>query len=126
MLTTISPRFITAMFHTPLRFSAGHFLLIFVATLDILITWWILALDGRELNPLAAAVIDRYALAGAVVFKFGLTALVILICEVIAARRDQTARRFLTAAVLISATAPAYGAGLLWWHARVLGLPLLP
>jgi len=125
-MTMLLSRDLIGTFRTPMRFTRGHLILLFVATLDILLTFWILALDGREANPIARHVIERWSLGGAVIFKFSLTLFVMLICEYIANHRDRTARRLMFAAITISSTAPCYAIFLLWWHAHVLGNSLLP
>lgn len=93
--------------------TAGSF---FVSSLDIVLTWLVLQLGGREVNPLAAAVIAHWGLGGAIAFKFSLMLMVIVLCEVIGRNRDATARRLAWWSVGVSAAAPAYTLALLGYH----------
>jgi len=76
---------------------------VFVAALDIMLTWTILGIGGREVNLLADAVIAYRGLAGLILFKFSLTVFVILMSESIGRRRYQTGRSLAEWSVAISA-----------------------
>jgi hypothetical protein len=65
---------------------------IFLSTLDVLLTWLILAASGVEANPIAAAVIDRFGFHGMIVYKFLLMVVVIFLCERIGRRNDRAGR----------------------------------
>ncbi len=78
--------------------------LVFVSSMDLMLTWVIFHLGGWEANPLAAFVIDRFDLAGTVVFKFGLLALVIGICEFVGRRRPPAGRLLAVLSVAFPAT----------------------
>ena len=67
--------------------------LVFVSSLDIIMTWVVLHLGGREVNALADAVIRRFDLPGLVLFKFAFIVLVIGICEIVGRRNDGLGRR---------------------------------
>jgi hypothetical protein len=75
---------------------------VFVSALDVMFTAIVLHHPhGVEVNPVANYVIQRWDLAGAVVFKFLLVVLVILICEVVGRRRYPTGRVLAMIAVII-------------------------
>lgn len=86
-----------------LRYSRAHMLLVFLSGLDIILTWTILAMEGQELNPLAAAVIDHIGLPGMVAFKFCLVAFVMIMSEVIGRKRPKVGRKVGTWAIGLSA-----------------------
>lgn len=100
----------------PLRYPGLYGGFVFVSSLDIILTWLVLQLGGREVNPLAAAVIAHWGLGGAIAFKFSLMLMVIVLCEVIGRNRDATARRLAWWSVGVSAAAPAYTLTLLGYH----------
>jgi hypothetical protein len=77
--------------------------LIFVSSMDIMMTWVVLWNGGREVNALAAAIIRNYGLQGMVVYKLLLVIGVIGICEAIGRRNLRTGKRFAAGAVLLSA-----------------------
>lgn len=89
-------------FRRHLHYPAAYTWLVFVASMDIMMTWVILHSGGREVNPLAEAVIHRFDLPGIVAFKFVLVAVIILISEVVGTRRPAVGRWFAAAAVLVS------------------------
>ena len=87
---------------TPIRYPLFYAAFILVATLDIAFTWVILSLGGIEVNPVAALVIEAWALQGAIVFKYCLTVFVIVLCEAIGRHRDSAGRMLAVTAVVIS------------------------
>lgn len=93
-------------------------LLVFVACLDILGTWLILALGGSEVNHLADAILSTFGFNGMVVYKFALIALVVVICEEVTRRRRETGLKLATVAVGISLLPVMFAGGQLF--ARVL------
>lgn len=99
-----------------LRFPVLYGAFVLVSSMDIILTWLVLQLGGREVNPLAAAVIAHWGLGGAIAFKFSLMLMVIVLCEVIGRNRDATARRLAWWSVGVSAAAPAYTLALLGMH----------
>lgn len=76
---------------------------VFLASLDIMLTWLILRMGGREENALAKWIISHGGLVGAVLFKFGAVVLVVLICEYIGRRRAKTGRRVAEWAIALTA-----------------------
>src|SRR5438552_17567026 len=77
--------------------------LIFVSCMDIMMTWVVLWHGGREVNLLAAAIVNRFGLPGMVLFKLILVLAVIGLCEVIGRRNLEAGRKFANVAVLLSA-----------------------
>src|SRR5262245_29291971 len=69
--------------------------LVFLASLDVMMTWIILspAFGGYEVNKLANWVIRAGGLKATIVYKFGLIVLVVVICELIGRRRPKTGAR---------------------------------
>lgn len=86
-----------------MRYPAPYTWLIFLASMDIMLTWIVLHGGGSEVNSLAAWVIRNTGLPGMVIYKFALVLLIIGICEIIARRKEPTARRFAEWAVAITA-----------------------
>ena len=76
---------------------------VFLAALDIMITWTVLGMGGRETNFLADAVISYRGLPGLILFKLALTLFVILMAEIIGRRKHKTGRSLAEWAVAISA-----------------------
>lgn len=100
-----------------MRFQEHYTWLIFVGSLDIMLTWVILRNGGEEVNPVAELVIDAWGLNGAIAFKFALTLFVIVSCEVIARVRPTTARILIWFGVIISSFPPVWSVFLLTFHA---------
>jgi hypothetical protein len=99
----------SSRWHTPpLRYPRLYALFILVSSLDIVFTWIILSLGGREINPLAREVIDNWGLNGAILFKFSLVVFVIVSCDVIGRQRDRLGRFVAHLAVWISAIPVVY------------------
>lgn len=89
------------------------------ATLDVLVTHFILSLlGGREVNALADRLIDHYGTWGLIVLKYSTVIVVVFICETVGRRKPSLGRFLATAAVVISAL--PVGLGLLqvaiWTH----------
>ena len=100
-----------------MRFQEHYVWLIFVGSLDIMLTWVILRNGGEEVNPVAKLVIDAWGLNGAIAFKFALTLFVIVACEAIARVRPITALILIWFGVLISSFPPVWSVFLLAVHA---------
>lgn len=66
--------------------------LVFLSTLDIVLTAIILHFGGRETNQLADRVLYRFGIPGIVAYKFALIVLVVIICEVVGRHRPRTGR----------------------------------
>ncbi len=57
---------------------------------------------GRELNPIADLIYQRFHVSGLVVFKLTTVLFIIVLCEVIGTRRDDLGRRVALLAVVLS------------------------
>jgi hypothetical protein len=77
----------------PLRYANIHLLFVIVSSWDLVYTWLILSMGGREVNVIANAVLSYHGYGGMVAFKFTLVVLVVLLCEVIGRRNERTGRR---------------------------------
>jgi hypothetical protein len=86
-----------------MRYPNHYVWFVFLASLDIMLTWIILLLDGRELNPLADAVIRHLSLPGLVGFKFCLVVGVVVVAEVVGRRNNKAGRKLAEWFVAISA-----------------------
>ena len=84
------------------RYPQAYVWFVFVSALDLMMTWVVLYFGGREVNVLADYILDRWALTGMVVYKFGLVVLVIFICEIVGHYRPRLGRRLSIFAVLIT------------------------
>jgi hypothetical protein len=76
---------------------------VFLASLDIMMTWIVLHLDGFELNPLADWVIQRGGLPATAAYKFALVLVVVLVCEVVGRHSNDMGRRLAEWAVAVTA-----------------------
>lgn len=76
----------------PMRYQSHYAWFVLLSAMDIMLTWLILGLDGVELNPVAADVIDRLGLFGIIGFKFCLVVLVVVMAEVIGRRKDRAGK----------------------------------
>ncbi|MDG1838064.1 MAG: DUF5658 family protein, partial [Phycisphaerales bacterium] len=77
--------------------------LVFVASIDIILTRLVLFFSGTEMNPIAALVIKWFGIPGMSVFKFSVVAFVVIVCEFIGRVRWSTARNLAIFAVAASA-----------------------
>ena len=86
-----------------------HYLLyILLAAVDVLVTASILNGGGREINALAAQVIEWFGGMGMTLYKFTLVAIVLVICEVVARSKPRLGRGLAVTAVLVSLVPPAF------------------
>ncbi len=99
-----------------MRYPNEYVWFLLFSSMDIMLTWLILNMQGSEVNPLAKEVIDEWGLPGAIGFKFSLTLMVVLVCEVVGRKRDRMARNLAQFAVIISAMPVAYSLALLLLH----------
>ena len=68
----------------PMLFTGAYIGLLLFSAMDVVFTWVILSLpDGQEVNALARLVIERFGWGGAIVYKFVLVTIFILVCEVV-------------------------------------------
>lgn len=87
----------------PMLYQPAYAWSIFLSALDIMLTWFILARSGVEVNPVAREVIHAWGLPGAIAFKFALVILAIVICEVVGRRRPRTGWSLSATAAFINA-----------------------
>ncbi|HVP74186.1 MAG TPA: DUF5658 family protein, partial [Phycisphaerales bacterium] len=86
-----------------MRYQNQYVWFVFFSALDIMLTWAILRRGGREVNPVADQIIDMWGLTGAILFKFSLTMLVVIVCEVVGRKRLSTGTWLATTAMVVSA-----------------------
>jgi Domain of unknown function (DUF5658) len=106
----------TPLGKTHVIFPNGYVWFVFVSALDIMLTWVVLHLGGREANGLANEIIYRYGLPGLVIFKFALVILVVLICEVVGRRKHESARLLLSVGIMITCMPVVLAFGLMLFH----------
>lgn len=94
-------------------YPAEYVWFVLVSALDVMLTWVILVLGGREVNAVADSVLTRWGLRGLVAFKFALVLLVILVCEAVGRRKPETGRKLARAAVAITCVPLVWAAVLL-------------
>lgn len=104
------------MLDKPILYPVAYRWAIFAASLDIICTWFILALGGAELNGVARRVIEAGGLPAMVAFKFAIVAAVFIICEFIGRRKHDTGRRLAAAAVALNCFPAVVGASQLSLH----------
>jgi len=92
-----------------MRYPNAYVWLVFVSALDIFLTVIVLFVwRGYEVNPIVSAIIDHLGFHWAIVFKFSLIALVIIICEVVGRQSERTGRKLAIASIIVSALPVAY------------------
>ncbi len=90
-------------------FPGAYVWCVFFASLDIMVTWIVLHMGGREANGLAAFLIHRLGLWGIVVFKFVVIMSVIAICEFVGRRKHPVGKRLAEWAVALNVVPVAVG-----------------
>ncbi len=86
-----------------LRFQNAYVWLVFVSSLDIMLTWLILNLGGMELNPIADAILLSTGFHGMIAFKFAVIVLFVVLCETVGRLRYKRGRWLSRVAVVICA-----------------------
>ena len=99
-----------------MRYPNEYVWFLFFSSMDVMLTWAILSQQGSEINPLAALVIKWWGLSGAIGFKFSLTMLVVLACEIVGRKRDRLGRNLARLIVVLSAVPVIYSLFLLALH----------
>ncbi len=108
-----SPAWLSA---PPMRYQDGYVWFLLFASLDIILTWYILRKGGTEVNPLAKLVIERWDLAGAIAFKFSIVLFVVVTCEIVGRHKDHVGRRLTGVAIAMSAFPVVWSLTLLALH----------
>jgi len=85
------------------RYPNAYVWYVFLAALDIMLTWTVLHYGGWEVNTLADWVIEHWDLPGLALYKFTLVMIVIGVCEIVGRRNDPLGRRLSEWAVAITA-----------------------
>lgn len=75
---------------------------VFVSFLDLILTWTILYLGGREANPLARHFLDTFGIGGMVAFKLALVVLVIVLCEWVGRHSHSAGKRLVSVGIFIT------------------------
>lgn len=73
-------------------FPAAYTWFVFLAAMDVMMTWIVLWVGGREANVLAHWVLNRWDLPGMAAFKFMLVIGVVWVCEVVGRRNLELGR----------------------------------
>ena len=116
--SVLLPRDPLAFARSPeMHFQNAYVWFIFISSLDIMLTWKILEMNGEEVNPVAAVIIDAWGMQGAVAFKFALVMWVIVMCELLARLRASAGKFLAYTAVSISALPVVWSLALLLLHA---------
>jgi hypothetical protein len=105
----------------PLEGETAMFIL--ASTLDALMTRYLILYGGQdghiwfvESNPIPRYFLDSWGIDGLVYFKFGLVALIAVICQIIARSRIDVARRVLNFASIIVMGVVIYSVVLMMQH----------
>ena len=105
----------------PLEGATGLFIM--ASTLDVMVTWYLVTsstsdhhIQFVESNPFARYFWDSWGADGLVFFKFGLVALVSVICQIIARHKVEVARRVLYFATLMVTSVVVYSVVLMVQH----------
>lgn len=110
----------SALLNHHMRYVHSHAWLLLFSALDVIMTWIILNDGGREVNPIADAVIDAYGLDGMIVYKFVLIAFFIVICEAVGTLRDSAGRSLSRVSVAIAMVPVVWSLILLTYNPNVL------
>lgn len=95
------------------RYPQYYVWFVLLAALDVMATWVVLHLGGREANAFANWVLQRWQLPGMVALKFAAVVIVVLICEFIGKHRPTTGLRVIQAAIVLYAIPVAIGISLI-------------
>ncbi len=89
-------------------------LFIIVSALDVIMTWILLRREGFvESNPIASYFLHGWGIKGMVYFKFALVAFITVLCQIIALKKEDVARRILQFATVLVACVVLYSFSLL-------------
>lgn len=66
---------------------------VLLSAMDVLMTFVIIWIGGREANGIADAILQRFGFAGMTIFKFTIVVFVILLCEFIGRKSEPSGRK---------------------------------
>ncbi len=75
---------------------------VFLAAMDIMMTWIVLSFGGSEANVLAHWFLSKWGLSGMIGLKFAAVILVVLVCEIAGRLRDEAGRNLARFAVAVN------------------------
>ncbi|MBX3389915.1 MAG: hypothetical protein KF691_10730 [Phycisphaeraceae bacterium] len=90
------------MLYAPILYPKTYAVFLLVAAMDVICTWIVLSLGGREINALANMFLQRWDVHGLLALKFGVCVMVLLTCEFIGRRKPMTAARLVMAAIVLN------------------------
>ncbi len=99
------------MLYAPILYPKTYAAFLVVATMDVVCTWVVLALGGRELNAFANMLLQRWDVHGLLALKFSVCVMVLITCEFIGRRRPATAVRLAIAAIVLNIFPVVVGTG---------------
>ena len=93
--------------HLPLEHETALYLL--VSAFDVFMTYLLLRTDRAvEANPIARFFLNHWGIRGMIYFKFSLVAFVCVVTQIIANRKETTARRILYLAIAVVSVVVIY------------------
>ena len=107
-----------------MKHPSAYLWIVLFSALDVLLTKIVLTYGDTpgelstnlEINPIARLVIEQWTMTGATIFKFALSLLVIIICEVVSRARPVTGKRLAWVCVALSAFPVAWSLTLLFMN----------
>jgi len=99
------------MLYAPILYPKTYAAFLLVAAMDVICTWVVLALGGRELNAFANLLLQRWDVHGLLALKFSVCVMVLITCEFIGRRRPATAVRLAIAAIVLNMFPVVVGTG---------------
>lgn len=90
------------MLYAPILYPKTYAAFLMVAAMDVICTWMVLSLGGREINVIANMLLQRWDVHGLLLLKFGVCVMVLLTCEFVGRRRPITAIRLGIAAIVLN------------------------
>jgi hypothetical protein len=86
-----------------MRYQNAYVWLVFVSALDIILTALVIYVwGGDEVNPVTDHVIQEMGFVWAIIFKFAMMLVAVIVCEVIGRQSNRAGRRLAVAAVVIN------------------------
>ncbi len=87
---------------SPVRYGGFYPWYILLASLDIILTWVVLTMGGKEVNGVAQWALGLGGLSGMIALKFATVTVVVVICETIGLRNERAGRRMAQWSVALS------------------------